>query len=85
MADGKKSGKINKLNTKLIPAILMLSGAAVAVVMCVIGHYKMRVMLFSILIASMVFFLIGMIIKHIVDRFDMKPTYDDYFRDLKDD
>ncbi len=80
-----KQGKINKLNTKFIPAILMLFAGAVALTICLVGGYEMRYMLFSILISMLVFFFIGMVIKSVVDRFNMKARYEDYFKDVNKD
>ena len=77
-------GKINKLHTKSIPVILMLLAAAIAIVICVKDGAETRYMLFAVLFSMLAFFIIGNIIKSVVDRFNMKPTYEDYFRDIKD-
>ncbi|MCQ2522247.1 MAG: hypothetical protein MJ105_07700 [Lachnospiraceae bacterium] len=81
----EKNGKVNKLHTKYIPAFLMLLAAAIAIVICLIGGYELRYMLISVFAAMLVFFFIGMVIKSVVDRFNMKVRMEDYFKNQKGD
>lgn len=63
------------MNTKKIPAIVMLLAGTVACIATYINHYSLEDMLVVLLLTLVVFLIIGIVIKLILDSFDI--TKDD--------
>lgn len=59
------------MNTRRIPAIVMLLGGAVACVVAYINHYRLQEMLTVVMVALLVFLAIGAAIKLILDSFKL--------------
>lgn len=57
------------MKTKTIPAIVMLLGLSVAVIITYINGYTLTEMLKVLLIVLFVFLFIGLIIKHLFDKY----------------
>lgn len=74
-------GKKNKLNTKNIPPLVMLLGGAIALILCIVNKYSTRELLMIVFFALLGFSILGLIIKMIVDSFDMHMDYEDFFDD----
>ena len=74
-------GKKNKLNTKNIPPLIMLTGGAIALILCIVNHYEMRELLIIEFFSLLGFAILGLIIKIIADSFDMHMDYEDFFDD----
>ena len=76
--------KLNDLNTKVLPPLLMLIAGIISFVICLIFSYELKSMLLVMFISMLVFAIIGTVIKSIVDRFNMRMDYDDLFDDDED-
>ena len=76
--------KLNDLNTKVLPPLLMLIAGIITFVICLIFSYELKSMLLVMFISMLVFAIIGTVIKSIVDRFNMRMDYDDLFDDDED-
>lgn len=59
------------MKTKMIPAIVMLLGGSVACIVSYINHYTLKEMLVVLTLALIVFLIFGVIIRLILDSFDM--------------
>ena len=57
------------METKRIPALIMLLGCSVAAVMSYINHYSLEKMLKTILVALIIFLIIGCVIKGLFDKY----------------
>ena len=73
--------KKNNLNTKSIPAIMMLSAGLISYIICFIMKYELQKMLIIIFVTMLVFAILGTVIKTVVDSFNMNIDYDDWFDD----
>ena len=73
--------KLNDLNTKVLPPLLMLIAGIISFVICLIFSHELKSMLLVMFISMLVFAIIGTVIKSIVDRFNMRMDYDDLFDD----
>lgn len=72
----------NSLNTKNIPPILMLVGGLIALIFCILREYTTVKMLLIVFVSMLAFSILGLVIKLIVDSFDMHIRYEDYFKNL---
>ena len=57
------------METKRIPALVMLLGCLVAAVMSYINHYSLEKMLKTILVALIIFLIMGCVIKGLFDKY----------------
>ena len=73
--------KKNNLKTKLLPSLLMMIGGAVALFYSLIRGFELTKLLTVVFLALLSFAILGTIIKSIVDQFNMKMSYSDYFLD----
>ena len=62
----------------------MLLGGSIALVYGLAQHYPMTGLLLRVLIALFVFAILGTVIKGILDQFNMKMNYMDYFEENGD-
>lgn len=76
--------KKNKLNTKNLPPFFTLLGGLIAFVIAMIYDYSLNNLLLAVFLSMLVFSVIGLIIKIIVDNFKMNKSYDDLFDDQDD-
>ncbi len=60
------------MNTKKIPALVMLSAGAVAVIVTYINHYSLEDMLVVLILTLIVFLIIGVAIKLVFDSFHIE-------------
>lgn len=73
--------KKNNLNTKFLPPIFMLVAGLVAFIVGIYLSYSITRFLATIFISMLVFAIIGTIVKTVVDSFNMKLSYEDFFED----
>lgn len=59
------------MNTKRIPAIVMLLGGAVACIVTFLNHYSLKDMLVVVTFTLVLFLCLGVIIRLIFDGFEM--------------
>ncbi len=59
------------MNTKRIPALIMLFAGAIACIMTYANHYDLKDMLTTLIWVLLVFWLIGLIVKKILNSFHM--------------
>lgn len=59
------------MKTKQIPAIVMLLGGAVACIVSYINHYELKEMLVVVTLSLVIFLVIGVIIRLILDSFEL--------------
>lgn len=59
------------MNTKRIPALIMLIAGAIACIVTYANHYNLKDMLTTLIWVLLVFWLIGLIVKKILDSFHM--------------
>ena len=59
------------MKTRFIPAVIMLLGGAVACIVTFINHYTLREMLVVLALALIVFLVIGVIVRLILDSFKL--------------
>lgn len=57
------------METKRIPALVMLLGCSVAAIMSYINHYDLEKMLKIVLVALIIFLIIGCVIKGLFDKY----------------
>ncbi len=73
--------KKNNLKTRLLPSLLMMIGGAVALFYSLIRGFELTRLLATLFFSLLAFAILGTIIKSIVDQFNMKMSYSDYFID----
>ena len=73
--------KKNNLNTRFIPALLMLLAGTIACIVCVIFKYETTKFLLVVFLSMLIFAIIGAVIKGIIDNFDMHISYSDILDD----
>lgn len=76
--------KRNKLKTKLLPSLFMLTGGTVALGFCLLQKVPMTELLLILFLALLGFAILGTIVKSIVDQFNMSMNYMDYFEENGD-
>ncbi len=76
--------KRNKLKTKLLPSLFMLTGGTTALVICLLQKMPMTKLLLILFLALLVFAILGTVVKSIVDQFNMNMNYMDYFEENGD-
>ena len=59
------------MDTKKIPAIVMLLAGTVACIVTYINHYDLKDMLVVLILTLVIFLIIGIVIKMILDSFDL--------------
>lgn len=64
------------METKKIPAIVMLLAGAVACIVTYINHYSLEDMLVVLILTLVVFLIIGVVIKLILDSFNIPNDED---------
>ena len=64
------------MNTKKIPAFVMLLAGSVACIVTFINHYSLKDMLIVLILTLVVFLIIGLVIKAILDSFEL-PVEED--------
>ncbi len=62
------------MNTKNIPTIVMLAAAFVTSIVMYINDYDLNVTLKAILIVFFVFYILGLLVKRLLDKFCPPPT-----------
>ncbi len=62
----------SNLNTKNIPAIIMLSAGLIAAAVMYIKHYALKDMLLILLGVFLLFYIIGRLVKKMLDTFGMQ-------------
>ena len=55
------------MDTKIIPAVIMLLAGSVACIVTYLNHYSLKEMLLVLFIVLIVFLIIGLIVKRILD------------------
>ncbi|MCR5832303.1 MAG: hypothetical protein K6G67_09220 [Lachnospiraceae bacterium] len=65
------------MNTKKIPALVMLLAGSVAVIVTYINHYSLEDMLVVLILTLIVFLIIGIAIKLIFDSFHIEEPDED--------
>lgn len=70
--------KKNKLHTKMIPPLMMLSAGAIAFFLSLSMGYENRKLLLIVLLTMFIFAVLGTIVKTIVDSFNMHQNYEDF-------
>lgn len=55
--------------TKLIPPFIMLMAGAIASILTFLNHYDIKDMLFILLIVLIIFYILGLVVKKILDTF----------------
>ena len=73
--------KKNNLNTQWIPPVMMLASGLVSLLICIFGGYSLVELLFVVFITMLIFVIIGVVIRSIVDNFDMHIDYEDLLQD----
>ena len=64
-------GTVIVMNTKRIPAIVMLLGGAVACIVTFINHYNLKDMLVVVTLSLVFFLILGVIIRLVLDSFEL--------------
>lgn len=59
------------MNTKKIPAFVMLLAGSVACIVTFINHYSLKDMLIVLILTLIIFLIIGIVIKAILDSFEL--------------
>lgn len=59
------------MKTKFIPAVVMLLGGAVACIVTFLNNYSLEEMLSVLIIALIVFLILGVVIRLIIDSFEL--------------
>lgn len=77
MSDEFEEKRKNKLNTKIFPPIFMLGGGLISLIVCCIFNYEIDQLLLVTFITLLIFSIIGLIVKMIVDSFNMELDYED--------
>jgi len=65
------------MNTKRIPALVMLLAGSVAVIVTYINHYSLEDMLVVLILTLIVFLVIGVAIKLVFDSFHIEEVDED--------
>jgi len=65
------------MNTKKIPAIVMLLAGSVATIVTYINHYSLEEMLVVLILTLIVFLIIGIVIKLVFDSFHIEEPDED--------
>ena len=65
------------MNTKLIPAFVMLLAGSVATIVTYINHYSLEDMLVVLILTLIVFLIIGVAIKLVFDSFHIEEPDED--------
>lgn len=60
------------MNTKNIPPLITLSAGLIAVVSMYIRHYELHTLLWILLLVLIVFYIIGLLVKKMLDTFGMQ-------------
>lgn len=55
------------MNTKIIPAVIMLLAGSVTCIVTYINHYSLKEMLITLFVVFVIFLIIGIIVKKILD------------------
>jgi hypothetical protein len=76
--------KKNNLKTRQLPSLLMMIGGAVALFYSIIRGFALTKLLAVLFFSLLAFAILGTIIKSVVDQFNMKMSYSDYFVDEGD-
>ncbi len=61
----------DRMNTKRIPALIMLIAGAIACIMTYLNHYDLKEMLTTLIWVLLIFLIIGLVVKKILDSFHM--------------
>lgn len=62
----------DRLKTKQLPALIMLLGGAVAVIVTYVRGFTLREILVSVLLSLLGFYILGLILKRIFDSFRIR-------------
>lgn len=62
----------DRLKTKQLPALIMLLGGAVAVIVTYVRGFTLREVLVSVLLSLLGFYILGLILKRIFDSFRIR-------------
>lgn len=65
------------MNTKKIPAFVMLLAGAVATIVTYINHYSLEDMLVVLILTLIVFLIVGIVIKVVFDSFHIEEPDED--------
>ena len=65
------------MNTKKIPALVMLAAGSIAVVVTYINHYSLEDMLVVLILTLIVFLIIGVAVKLVFDSFHIEEPDED--------
>lgn len=57
--------------TKKIPAIVMLIGGSVSCIVSYLNHYSLEDMLIALVIALLIFFVLGLVIEYLFEKFEI--------------
>lgn len=68
-----KKEELPVTNTKTIPVIITLSAALIACVMSILGHVEFKVYVERLIFAVVVFGIIGIVVRVILDRYFFRP------------
>lgn len=60
------------MNTRNIPALIMLTAGLVAAVLMYIRHYELHTLLWILLAVLIVFYIFGLVIRKMLDTFGMQ-------------
>lgn len=61
-----------KLKTKPLPAIMMLTGGAVAAIVTFVRGFTLKEMLVIVLVCLLIFYILGLIMKKVFDSFHIR-------------
>ncbi len=62
------------MNTRKIPALIMLIAGSIAVVMTYLNHYDLKDMLIVLILVLIVFLIIGLVVKGILDSIHLPKS-----------
>ncbi len=62
------------MNTKKIPALIMLIAGSIACIMTYLNHYDLKDMLIVLILVLIVFLIIGLIVKAILDSIHLPKS-----------
>lgn len=57
---------------RLLPPLVMLSAGSIAGVLMLVGDYELHVMMFILLLVLLGFYMLGCILKYVLDRIDIQ-------------
>lgn len=69
--------KYDKLRTKSLPALIMLTGGAVAAVVTFVRGFTLREMLLIVLFCLIGFYILGLVLKSVFDSFHIRKKEED--------